>query len=551
MRIVTITVTDEFGNVINDPQKNTYQLDLETKGFDSIEKAVIHFKNQMLPDLQKQLLEEEQDEFIKKKPDNLRCNGTAPITIKTLNGSFPFKNQRFLENNCDQTSHTYLGLTNQFEDGHTSEGLKEFSAYYANRFSYEEVEELVERNTGEKQLSDQSVQNTVVNKALEVSKQVASEALSVLEDNTLSFPEINQEVDIYNAEVKEALIFVDGIGVKKQSESRVSSKSARVKTEKDTENAGSRVNSNVVLLEKEAGGFEYITSAIDNEGEELLPLSDIVKSKIIQEYGNNSAPVNMVAISDGAKDIRLLLMAIFGILVMIILDWYHLRKKVREFMSMIARNRTEKDEHLKYLLHHLWHGQTEEVLDYLKTKVKAKNEGKLQELIGYIEKHQEEIIDYDRRKKVGKQIGSELDDVDDVHNQPSSNDDAKNVIDDGRVSVSCDSIIEKCEKHKEVSSNQEQEKDEAVQNQSSSNTKAVKKVVGSGRVEKACDSAIGKRQKHKAMSWSKIGSRSLAILKVVELNHRWLDIWVPKIAANDLQQAANDPCESGELDLVA
>ena len=97
---------------------------METEGFDSIEKAVVNFKNQMLPDLQKQLLEEEQEKFIKKKPDSLRCNGTASITIKTLNGELKFKNQRFLENNCDETSHTYLGLTNQFEDGYTSEGLK-------------------------------------------------------------------------------------------------------------------------------------------------------------------------------------------------------------------------------------------------------------------------------------------------------------------------------------------------------------------------------------------------------------------------------------------
>ena len=40
-------------------------------------------------------------------------------------------------------------------------------------------------------------------------------------------------------------------------------------------------------------------------------------------------------------------------------------------------------------------------------------------------------------------------------------------------------------------------------------------------------------------------------LKVVELNNKWLDIWFPPIAFNDLQQAANDPCVSGELDFVA
>ena len=34
---------------------------------------------------------------------------------------------------------------------------------------------------------------------------------------------------------------------------------------------------------------------------------------------------------------------------MIILDWYHLGKKLREHMSMIARNKGEKIEHLKFL----------------------------------------------------------------------------------------------------------------------------------------------------------------------------------------------------------
>ena len=145
MRTITITISDEFGNITNDLQKHTYQLDLETEGFDAIEKAVIKFKNQMLPDLQAKFLEEEIDAFIKKKPDSLRCNGTVPVTIKTLSGSFTFKNKRFLESNCDQTSHTYLELTNQFEEGYIRCGLKEFSAYYSNRLSYEEAPELVER----------------------------------------------------------------------------------------------------------------------------------------------------------------------------------------------------------------------------------------------------------------------------------------------------------------------------------------------------------------------------------------------------------------------
>lgn len=140
-------------------------------------------------------------------------------------------------------------------------------------------------------------------------------------------PSIAQEVDLYDAQEKEVLIFVDGIGVKKQSESRTSSKSASLELESDTENAGSFVPSNVVLLETKSGDFECITSAIDKKGEELLPLSDIVKSKVIQEYGNDVEPLKVVAISDGAKAIRTMLMAIFGVLIVIIFSLYHLCKK--------------------------------------------------------------------------------------------------------------------------------------------------------------------------------------------------------------------------------
>ena len=109
-------------------------------------------------------------------------------------------------------------------------------------------------------------------------------------------------------------------------------------------------------------------------------------------------------------------------------------------------------------------------------------------------------------------------------------------------------MIKRYQKPKKACLNQGEDVD--VHNQSSSTGKIVNKVVGSGRVEKACDSVIGKRQKHKAMSWSIVGSRSLAILKVVELNNKWSDIWFHPVASNDLQQATNEPCCS-KLELAA
>ena len=53
------------------------------------------------------------------------------------------------------------------------------------------------------------------------------------------------------------------------------------------------------------------------------------------------------------------------------------------------------------------------------------------------------------------------------------------------------------------------------------------KPIGSGRMEKGVDLVIGHRQKHKGMSWRSLGSKALAILKVVELNGQWQQLWFP------------------------
>jgi hypothetical protein len=71
---------------------------------------------------------------------------------------------------------------------------------------------------------------------------------------------------------------------------------------------------------------------------------------------------------------------------------------------MIAINKTEKSQHLKFLLSELWQGNTVTVLDYLKNHTVVKTQDKWQELISYLEKHQLEIINYNRRSRVGNKL---------------------------------------------------------------------------------------------------------------------------------------------------
>src|SRR2546423_6168880 len=91
----------------------------------------------------------------------------------TLHGAFAFVVQRFQCPISGET--TYLELTEQLCEGSMSARLAEFSAYYSNRLSYDEVAGLLERVTGQHVLSDQTIQHLVVAKAVEVSQQWQNE----------------------------------------------------------------------------------------------------------------------------------------------------------------------------------------------------------------------------------------------------------------------------------------------------------------------------------------------------------------------------------------
>jgi hypothetical protein len=343
-------------------------------------------------------------------------------------------------------------------------------AYYSNRLSYQEVEDLVTRISGEKLLSDQKIREIVVNKAEEISRNWLGEIELINPEITIA-----PKVDIYHSSSEEILLFDDAIGVKKQKahrrrrgslgvktepEETQSKKTDKVMTESDsTEQKHPRktVTTDVVLLQTPKGTFEYVTSPIDAQGQRLISLEEMIKDKLKSYYQNYDKPLPIVAITDGASSIRKRLQALSSQGITLILDWYHLGKKLREFLSMISRNKAEKTSHSKFLFFNLWRGQINEVLNYLKTEIKARNPEKLSELITYITKHKSEIINYELRRQTGKTIGS-------------------------------------------------------------------------GRMEKGVDLVIGNRQKHKGMSWSSLGSRALAILKVTECNGKWQQSWLTQMA---------------------
>lgn len=83
---------------------------------------------------------------------------------------------------------------------------------------------------------------------------------------------------------------------------------------------------------------------------EHVSAEELVRSAVIREYGERTDALNLVAITDGARNIRLFLERVFGFVIVLILDWYHLDKKVWDLMRMIAWNTAEKETHCRTLL---------------------------------------------------------------------------------------------------------------------------------------------------------------------------------------------------------
>jgi len=91
----------------------------------------------------------------------------------------------------------------------------------------------------------------------------------------------------------------------------------------------------------------------------------------------------------------------------LVLDWYHLMEKFRKFSSMICKGKIKKAKFLGFTIPCLWVGNWEKVINYLRDyRKEARNIEKLEELITYMEKNEEAILNYKERRKSCQYNGS-------------------------------------------------------------------------------------------------------------------------------------------------
>jgi hypothetical protein len=311
------------------------------------------------------------------------------VTIYGLHGSFKVKNQRYILRDGSSTS--YLALNSNLSNGVYTHKLADFIEEWSQSLSYEKESVLLHQMTTTQVLSPSGVQSYLERKAEEISKVWLSK-----NQTQVKTIDVLSDIAIYEEKSSEVIIMMDDVGVKAQKPHK--------KVERSADDA-KRLDTTVVLIQDSKQGYHYATKGINKAGQTIYGIEKAIIDQVCQ-YHAIDQPLPIVAITDGARSIRLVLQAVFGLSVCIILDWYHLQLKVKNLMSMIATNKIDKMLYINDLKSLLWNGNVAESLIYIDNISRVKNEEKKQELRDYLERHQSEIIDYGLRQAANKTIGS-------------------------------------------------------------------------------------------------------------------------------------------------
>ena len=137
----------------------------------------------------------------------------------------------------------------------------------------------------------------------------------------------------------------------------------------------------------------------------------IILLAFLLQNGLMSIPGQLVFFTDGARNLRLAIHNTFCFLPFkIILDWYHLKKKCKDLLSMAISGKQVKQQTLSELLAWLWLGKVERAVQVLRdlSEDTIKNKKELENLINYFERNRSCIPCYALRQKLGLRVSSNL-----------------------------------------------------------------------------------------------------------------------------------------------
>jgi hypothetical protein len=268
--------------------------------------------------------------------------------------------------------------------------LRSLRRWLVGRLSFGDSEQVLQQVQGPGTRSEDALWRFVQKQAAQEDAAIATQ---IEASACLPMPVCEAVGDVYEGEAAEFVMLMDGICVKAQKPTREKEGQPRKRKKQK------RHDTDVMLLPRRDGTWEWLCEGVSAR----WSLVQAAASFLRREWSGHH--LSVVAITDGARSIREDLHALFGEGVRVILDWYHLRKRMYEDLASSAHGRAEREAWQEVVLGHLWRGRVQEAIAFL-LGVVPRNAKALGELVGYLQKHEQEIIDYQRRQEAGKSIGS-------------------------------------------------------------------------------------------------------------------------------------------------
>lgn len=183
-------------------------------------------------------------------------------------------------------------------------------------------------------------------------------------------------------------VSMDDVSVKKQ-------KPHRKAEPEQSEEELKRIHSSVAHVTH--GGKEFTLVATS--------LCDVVRFTLALLLRNSLIDTNLRFFVDGQRSLQDTILEYFQWHknVRLVLDWFHLVKKVKEVLSSAMRARSLRNEHAQKVLPLLWYGMVDAAIAYLESIQPShlKDPEQIKKLTGYLERNRSAIPNYALRSKLG------------------------------------------------------------------------------------------------------------------------------------------------------
>jgi hypothetical protein len=187
------------------------------------------------------------------------------------------------------------------------------------------------------------------------------------------------------------MISIDDVGVRHQKDER---KNGGKKERKIVENT---------VIHIQADSRAYVITAVGMERAFRLLVAFLLENHLMENR-------HLLFFSDGAQNIRKNIETYFGYRpYTLILDWFHLAKRIREFSSMAFKmKKDEKQKTIQRILKILWPGNVDKAVDYIRTipDKSIKSKASLEDMSDYLVRKKSNITCHAARRSRNLRISS-------------------------------------------------------------------------------------------------------------------------------------------------